>query len=75
MTKMEIQTGRWYGPDGQKIRIIRDGNRIAFMDDSRCICGTMKIPDWSVDAFMRHYDTGKYEDGSFGQFETLWEGA
>lgn len=77
--RMTFQSGRSYGPDGQRIelRIVssqlcplggRTIYRVMFLDHTRGICGFVHLANVTPESFMCVYDAGRYEGSWTGAF-------
>jgi len=71
-TILDFQTGRWYGPTGQRITaMILDTehceamkmpfHRVAFIDHTRGLAGIIGTYDFTPESILRAYDQGGYD--------------
>jgi len=64
VTRIEFNTKRYYGPEGQRIEAWLVGGQIYFRDLDRCIAGrlTGSHTEISKEIVMASYDKGYWED-------------
>lgn len=81
MRRMEWNTGRYYGPEGQIIRAVEyeytaisGGTRrgVLMYDVTRCVCYQIQDCEFTKEAILHRYDFGGHRTLSTSVFEKAW---